>query len=174
MKDLHDLKEIRMIPNRNVSWYVVAAMVMGIVFVGAGCGSESGGMTDGGGGAAGGAGNSGAAGVGGSGAGGTAGTSMGSGGLGGRGGGPGGGRGGAAGTGGRGTGGITVPDGGINLDAFNFDAFNLDAIGIDSSAVPACAASVSDGAACTMGTDTVCRPTGGTVCLCLRGIWSCG
>ena len=158
-----------MIRNRSVPWSVVAATIVGMAFVGAGCGSDSSGTTDagagvggrGGGGAAGQAGSSGAGGVGRGGAGGNAGANSGSGGLGG-----------ASGAGGRGTGGITVPDGGFNPDGFNFDAFSFD--GIDTGAVPACTAGAGNGAPCTSGSDTICRPPGGTVCICLRGAWTCG
>jgi hypothetical protein len=162
-------RRIEMTRNRSVSWYVVAATFVGMALVGAGCGSDSSGTTDAGagaggrGGAAGQAGGSGAGGVGRGGTGGNAGASSGSGGLGG-----------ASGAGGRGTGGITIPDGGFNPDGFDFDAFSFDGGGIDASVVPACTASASNGAPCTSGSDTICRPPSGTVCICLRGAWTCG
>jgi hypothetical protein len=68
-------------------------------------------------------------------------------------------------------------DGGFNLDAIlgAFEVgrgFDAGGGGLDAFTLPACAAGVANGGACT-NNDRVCKPTGGTFCFCLNAKWIC-
>ncbi|HET6149119.1 MAG TPA: hypothetical protein VFH68_16395 [Polyangia bacterium] len=130
----------------------IALAALALVVAGSGCGSSGGSaIADGGSGGAGGqvSGGSGGRGTGGQQTSGTGGSD----------------------DGGR-DGGFNFPDG-FNIDGFSFDGFRFDAAGFDA-ALTACAATVSNGAACTSGTDTPCAPPSGNVCICrMAGTWFC-
>jgi hypothetical protein len=70
--------------------------------------------------------------------------------------------------------GFSLPD----LAGFNPDAFTLpDLAGLLGEAgggASACASSINTGVSCRTGTDTMCAPQGGTLCVCgFGGTWTC-
>lgn len=159
--DARHAEEIEMTAIKRISWCAAAVVVIGIGLAAPACDGEDKGKRN----------DAGVSGTGGRASGGTGGSR--SGGTGGNAGGGTGGRAAGGGTGGRTAGGsgggFNLPDGGFSLDAFSFDGG-----GFDAAAIPECASGVSNGGNCTFGTDVACRPTsGGTLCACVLGTWTC-